>query len=165
VALHTLGGRYGELRQIISVAPTITAGAYALGQAVGGRMQFARASNGAGVEPITASGFIEALRVIDRSLQLAPLELWLFDQTFTAMADQATWNPSDADLDNCVGVIAVNTEHWFRANTQGVALVNEIELPYVTVGGDSLYGQLVCRGTPTFASVAAIRVRLSVRKD
>ena len=161
MALRTQSGRSGQWRQVITVAPTITAGAYSLNDALGGLLTFANASHGAG-----ESGVVEALRLVDRAQQRPPLELFLFDQTFTAMVDNAAWDPSDADLDNCIGHIIIPADAYTDNLDNSVATVKGIELPYVTVGSYNIYGQLVIRGgPPTFIATSDMRVRLSVVKD
>lgn len=161
MALRSQVGRSGSWRQVIDLAPTITAGAYSLNDALGGLLTFANASHGAG-----ESGIIEAIRLVDRAQQRPPLELYLFDQAFTAMVDNAAWSPSDADLNNCLGHIVIPADAYSDNATNSVATVAGLALPYVTVGTYNLYGQLVIRGgPPTFVATSDLRVRLSVRKD
>jgi len=130
---------------IISQTPTVTAGAYTAGDAVGGLLTFANAARAAGM-----GGVAKNLLVIDDAGQDVEMELWLFKQTFTAMADNAPWAPSEADLRNLVGIISTADGAWFAAGTPSVARV-EPSQGYTCVG-TSLFGQLVTRGTPTFAA-------------
>lgn len=156
----TEAGRVGYWRQVITVAPTITAGLYAANDALGGRMTFSSASIGAG-----QSGMIEAVRIVDRAVQLAPMDLVLFDQAFTATADNDPFDPSDADMESCVGVIPVTAANYWQFFDNAVAVVYPVGLPFVTVGSGDLYGQLVVRAAPTYVATTDIRVRLTVRRD
>lgn len=161
MGFSTRAGRIGQWRQVIDVVPTITAGAYSLNDALGGRMTFALAGHGAG-----ESGVVEALRLVDRAQQQVPLDLYLFDQPFTAVADNAVFDLNDPDVDNAIGVLHLLPEHYTNALTNSLALLTRIDLPYVVVGSDNLYGQLVIRGgPPTYVATSDIRVRLTVRKD
>ena len=161
MALNTQLGRTGRYRKVIDVAPTITAGAYSLNDAVGGRMTFANASHGAG-----QSGVIEALRIVDRAQQMVALDLFLFDQAFTAVADNAPFAVSDADMENYVGTIPISVANYADLSTNSGAAMYPVGLPYITVGSYNLYGQLVVRsGPPTYVATSDLRIRLSVKLD
>ena len=148
-------------RKMIDVVPTITAGAYSLNDAVGGMLIFGSASKGAG-----QSGVIEALRIVDRAQQMVALDLFLFDQAFTAVADNAAFAVSDADMENYIGLIPVSVAHYADLLTNSAASPYSFLLPYVTVGSPNLYGQLVVRsGPPTYVATSDLRIRLSVRLD
>ena len=159
-------GRVGQDRVIIDVVPTITAGAYGLGDALGGRLELTGATAGAG-----ETGVLEMIRLVDRSQQNQAIDLVLFDQAFTATADNAVFAPSDADLENSLGAIPIAVSDYYNFSTNAVAVVTPVGpwgwgFPIQTVGGNILYGQLVVRsGPPTFISTGDIRVRLTLRRD
>lgn len=161
MSILTKLGRVGQHRIAIDVVPTITAGAYSAGDALGGRLEFNGASHGAG-----ESGVVEAVRIVDRAAQGMDTDLILFDQAFTATADNAAFDPSDADLENMVGQISLlNTENYIAYTDNGVKYISGLTVPFITVGDDVLYGQLVTQGTPTYAAITDIRVRLYCRRD
>lgn len=159
-------GRVGQDRIVLDVVPVITAGAYSLGDAIGGRLEFDGATAGAG-----ETGVLEMIRLVDRAQQNVALDLVLFDQAFTAIADNAVFAPSDADLENCLGVVNVAAADYFNFSTNAVAVVSPVSpdgwgFPVQTVGSDILYGQLVVRsGPPTYVATTDIRVRLTLRRD
>ncbi len=126
----------------ISQTPTVTAGAYAANDAVGGLLTFADAARAAGM-----GGVIKNLLIVDDNGQDAIMELWLFRETFVAMADNAPWAPSEADLRKLVGIVSTADGAWYDAGTPSVGQV-EASKEYTCVG-TSLFGQLVTRGTPT----------------
>lgn len=135
----------------VSQTPTVsTSPAYTAKDAVGGLLTFAG---------IGAAGVLFGVTVIDASQQRPSLELVLFDRTFTASVDNAIFAPSDADLANCLGVVAINS--WADFSTNSVAQVSGVALPYL-LSGTSLFGQLVTRGTPTFVATSDIAVIVSV---
>ena len=162
----TRAGRVGQFRTVIDVIPVITAGAYSVNDALGGQLQFAAASVGAG-----DTGVIELVRIVDRAQQQVSLDLVFFDQAFTATADNAPFDPTDADLENCLGWFNVPQSAYNNFAGNAVALVAPLGVdgrgfPFWTVGTDSLYAQLVVRsGPPTFVATSDIRVRLLVRRD
>ena len=142
----------------ISQTPTVTAGAYSAGDAVGGLLTFANAARASG-----DGGVIKDLLILDNAGQDAELELWLFNATFTAMADNAAWAPSEADLRKLVAIVSTADGAWFAAGTPSAARV-ECSQRY-DCAATSLFGQLVTRGTPTFAATDNITVVLGLLTD
>lgn len=142
----------------IQQTPTVTAGAYSANDAVGGLLTFAGAAYGDG-----DGGVIKDLLIIDDAGQDVALELWLFNASFTAMTNNAAWAPSEADLRKLVAVIASSSGAWFAAGTPSVLRV-EVSQRY-DLDGTSMYGQLVTRGTPTFAATDDVTVVLGLLQD
>lgn len=142
----------------ISQTPTVTAGAYAANDAVGGLLTFAGAALETG-----GSGIIKQVLILDDAGQDAELELWLFNATFTAMADNAAWAPSEADLRKLIAIISTEDGAWFAAGTPSAARV-EVSQGF-NLAGTSLFGQLVTRGTPTFAATDDVTVIIALLQD
>ena len=141
------------------VTPTITAGAYAAGDAVGGLLTF---ENVARVEGRGA--LVKNVLIIDNHGQDAELELWLFKETFTAIDDNAAWAPSVADLKKLVAIISTASGTWFAAGTPSVARIPVSQ--YFELTGTSLFGQLVNRSAaPTYNAVDDITVILGLPQD
>lgn len=139
----------------VSQTPTISAGSiYASGDAVGGLLTFANAARASG-----GSIVIEAATIVDLDQEVATLELVLFDQTFTNVADNAQFDPTDADLANIIGVIPFTTYNSFVDNA--VAHRSALGLA-AKLAGTSLFGQLVVRGTPTYTATSDIVVILHI---
>ena len=143
----------------VSATPTITAGAYAAKDAVGGLLTFANAAR-------TAGGVITIMSIAltDLGNQSASLVLVLFDRTFTATADNAAFDPSDADLANCVGHVPISASDYQSFADNAAATVRNVGLQ-ITLNGTSLFGQLMCLGTPTYGSTADLTVRLGLIRD
>lgn len=142
----------------IQQTPTVTAGAYVANDAVGGLLTFANAARAAG-----GGGVIKDLIILDDAGQDAKMELWLFSQTFVAMVDNAPWAPSEADLRYLIAIITTDDGAWFSAGTPSAALV-EVSQRYDAVG-TSLFGQLVTRGTPTFANTDDVTAIIGLLQD
>jgi len=154
-------GEVGSPGTTISQTPTVTVGAYTAGDAVGGLLTFANAARVSG-----GGGVVKGVLIIDDAGQDAELELWLFNQTFTAMADNAPWAPSEADLENCIGVVSTATsdQGWMAAGTPSVCDI-EVAKRYDLVG-TSLFGQLVSpTDTPTFAATDDVTVKVMLLQD
>lgn len=145
--------------QDISVTPTITAGAYAAGDAVGGLLTFANAAS-----VYKGDGRVTKVVISDKGAQKAALDLYLFDRTFTETADNAAWDPTDADILNQIGVIHILAAEYGQGADNAVSST-DCDLDFVLVsGGTSLFGQLVAVGTPTYASTSDIQVTITVNR-
>ena len=70
--------------------------------------------------------------------------------------------PSDADLLNCIGTVLVN-EHSAFANN-GESQRRNVGL-WFEAQGTTIYGQLVARGAPTYASTSDLQVTIVVALD
>jgi hypothetical protein len=83
--------------------------------------------------------------------------------TFTAMGDNAAWAPSQADLRKLVAIVSTTDGAWYAAGTPSAARI-EVSQRYDLVG-TSMFGQLVTRGTPTFAATDDVTVIISLQQD
>lgn len=143
----------------IAQTPTITAGAYTAADAVGGLLTFEKA-----VSVYKGDARIVKVVIIDDAKQDENLILHLFDRTFTAMADNAAWSPSDADMQHSIGHIEIPAANYMPGANNSHATV-ECEFDFALVaGGTSLFGQLECVGTPTYAATDDLTVKLTVQR-
>ena len=140
----------------VSQTPTITTSAYVAADAVGGKLTFANAARVS-----AGKGIVNTVTVIDNDKENAVLRLWLFNQDFTATGDADAFDPSDADLANCSGVVPIETADYYSANDNSVACVRGVGLQY-QLTGTSLYAQLQAPGTPTFSASTDLTVKLSL---
>ncbi len=151
--------------RVITLTPVITTDAYTAGDALGGLLKFENVL----FNP-KRTGVALSLTIIDKASQDAETELVLFSETFTATADNAAFAPSDADLLNCLGTISVGAGNYatFSANSAGTKPNAGLGLhsteDYRENEASSIYGQLVTRGTPTYA-VGDIQIKLTVLQD
>lgn len=147
----------------ISVTPTITAGAYAAGDALGGLLTFPNAVSVAG-----GAGLITKVVIIDDAQQLAPVDLVLFNQTFVATANNAPFDPTDADLQNSIGYVNIaQTDYASFADNSVACKASGLRMPFefvLATGQTSLFGQLVVRNTPTYAATDDITVILTIER-
>ena len=139
----------------LSLKPTITAGAYADGDAVGGLLEFEDAALNDG-----GGGIVKNMLIIDDAGQDATLELWLFNQEFTPIVDNAAWAPSELDLENWIGTLTTAELGWNAAGTPSTITI-DTDLGYNLLG-TSLFGQLVTRDiiTPTATDDITVKIVL-----
>ena len=158
--------RMGLHVQYIQEAPTVTAGAYSAGDAVGGLLVFRNVSfEGGGrsrrTSPKGSATILDSVVIVDRASQDVQLDLVLFSEEFTPTADNGAFDPSDADLLNCIGVVKVSDYSAFNDNS--IATKSAIGLPiHLTNASGNLFGQLVTRGTPTYVAITDIAVRIGL---
>ncbi len=157
-------GRTGKRRVRIAVKPTITAGAYAVNDAVGGLLEFANAAAESGI-----GGRIVSAVVVDDKGQGAAndLVLFLFDRTFTPTADNAPLAISEGDAENTAGQVtflASNVQVINGAQPIHLYAENDPGHGFVLLG-TSLFGQLKCKGTPTYAATDDLTVILTTEQD
>jgi hypothetical protein len=138
-----------------SVTPSTTVGAYTAGQEVGGLMTFP--IGGAG------SGLLESIRVTSKSVQTTSLKLYIFDTnpTNSTWSDKTTPAINAADVSFLRGVFSLSSPD----SGLGTHTIWNLEGIACSFIGASLYGVLVCVGTPTFASASDITVKLGVVDD
>lgn len=138
-----------------SVTPGVTAGAYTAGKQAGGLMAFA--VGGAG------SGILESIRVTCKSIQTTALKLYIFDTnpTNTTWTDNSTASINALDIPFLRGVFTLSAPD----SGLGTHTVWNLEAIGCSFIGANLYGILVVVGTPTFASITDITVKLGIVDD
>ena len=141
------------------LTPTISTGIYASGEAIGGLLTFNGLLSG------SETGVIQSLVLVDQSEQSAEIDLFLFDRSVTATADNAPINISAADSLFCIGVITILATDYKDQGGQTVATVKNIGLHISAKDDKTIYGQMVVRGTPTYGAVTDLQIALSCKQD
>lgn len=145
------------MRQV-SETPTITAGAYSALDAVGGKLEFENVCT-----PYKNTGTIIQAHIHDKAKQNALLYLVLFSEDFTATADNAAFDVTDADLLHVVGTIEFPVASYRSFNDNSFVEADTILDFELIEGGTSLFGQLyVVTSTPTYAATTDLTVSLVV---
>lgn len=139
--------------------PVITAGAYLADENVGGMLEFEDFARTSG-----RGGVLSKMIIIDDASQSGQLELWLFDRTFTAGADNAAWTADEDDLENLVDVIPTTDGQWYAAGATGTVCVVELARKYLP-NASSLFGRLVTRTADTYAAVDDLTVILEAVRE
>jgi len=143
----------------VTETPVVTVGAYHAKDAVGGLLTFENAASA-----YNGGGIIRKVTVINHAGVADVLNLVLFDRTFTATADNAAFDPTDADLLNCIGRIAIAATDYEVLTDNAVATVL-CDFPFKLVAlGSSLFGQLQCEATPTYAATTDVTVKLTIER-
>lgn len=144
----------------VQVTPVIGTGAYTALDAVGPLMEFAGISS----RPDSAI-VLQSVVLVDETKLDDPINLLLFDQTFTSDADHDILAPSDAELLLCVGHIKILAADYVTLSANSIATLANINLPIKLSGASgSLFAQLQTPGTPTYGDVGAITVTLGFER-
>jgi len=131
--------------EFVSASPTISAAAiYASGDAVGGLITVGKPS-----QPV-----LQSIVLVDDDKENATTDLILFRRSVTVAADNAAFTLQNTDDDAVIGYVTFDTYKDFGSHS--VAQVTNLAL--LIPAGDSLYGQLVTRGTPTYTNTDDIRL-------
>ena len=110
-------------------------------------------------------GYILGARLIDYAVQSVSAELWVFDAAVTPPADNAAWSISDADAKKVVTVIPFTTYRASALNSVSEGVPEGGAARYECAADSmSLYGCLVTRGAPVYAT-GSLTVRLTIVRD
>jgi hypothetical protein len=138
---------------------TITheAAAYHDGDDLGAVFEIANAVADSGGEAI-----LESVTIVDAAKQSSALALLLFDSSPTvSSAENAALDIADAIIAaNCLAVISIPAASYFALNASSVVHVDVSTVVKAAAGSTSLYGQLLCKGAPTYVSTTDLTVKL-----
>ena len=148
----------------VSVTRPADTTAYAPGDVVGTAVTGTLIIPNASFGEFDAGIIQQAVVVSSAAVGTSPdLELWLFDSTVAAIADNAAWAPTDAEMLTLVGIVEFPTADWKLASTSAVCVADNISLPFNTKKGTSkLYGVLVVRNAYVPVSGEIFTLRLQV---
>ena len=97
--------------------------------------------------------------VIDRDNENDELDIVMYGRSPAGTADNAAYDPSDAELEESLGSVTVSTYKAFANNS--MASVDNIGKGLWLPEG-VLYLQCVTRATPTFTATTDLRIRFVV---
>lgn len=154
------GSKIATGKKLLDAVPVISTSIYASGDALGGKLTF----SGAAIDGAN-SGRVSSVTLTDKANQRSAMDLILFAADFTPTNDNAAFAPSGTDLVKLLGVVKIAAADWAAFSANAGVTVN-CNLPFdMAAGSTTIYGQLVARGTPTYASTSDISVRLLIEQD
>lgn len=141
----------GGLSKSIRATPTLTVHAtYAANDYVGTSgtaMVFADAAR-----IVNGKGWVVGAHLTDYALQSVACELWLFDTAITPPDDSAAWTLSDAHMARRICVIPFSTYYASALNSGADGVPASPALFQTLAASKDIYGCLVTRGAPAYAS-------------
>lgn len=154
------GAPVGKNRAVLVDVPVITTVQYTAGDALGGKQSLAEA-----VAKGQFTGVIDSITITDLAKQSLAIDVFFFDRDFTPTTDNAAFDPADADLPNCIGVVSIVAGDYAACADSSVACKRDINLPFkLDADGTTLYAQAVTRGTPTYA-IGDLTFKYGVTQD
>lgn len=143
----------------LAVTPTVsTSPAYTAKDAIGGLMTFANAARASG-----GSIYVDCVQINDKNQQMKEMDLLLFDRSITAPTDNAAFNPSDAELSNCIGYVNIAVADYKDLSNNTVA--HKAAGFTAVLNGTDLFGVLVARGASSFAAITDLTVTITIVQD
>ena len=165
--LPSIANAQAAATRFVSATPTIDTSAYATGDVMSATaMTFANA-----VAPQKAqTGYIVSVMVSDAAAQAVDLDLVLFSTlpaAGTFGADNAAFDPTDAQILTIIGVVNLGSASRFAFNDNSVHYVGSLAIPVKSVPGTggNVYGVLVARGAFTAAASTDVTVTLGIAQD
>jgi len=104
-------------------------------------------------------GVIMAVVAQDRDKEDVDFDIVMFLSDITGTTDNAAFDPTDAELNGCLGSITVTGYKDFNDNA--IATVDNVGLPYWATDGN-VYFQCVTRGTPTYTATTDLSISFMV---
>lgn len=138
-----------------SVTPTITAGAYAANDVIGGRLQF----NG------VSFGTIQTINIADKGNQAANYTLLFFDTAPTNVADNAPFDVADADIAMVFGKVYFDPSDAIVLTDNRINIKTDVGLraKSAETTGD-IWAFLYTTSTPSYSSTTDLVITLWVEK-
>jgi hypothetical protein len=147
---------------VISVTPAVsTTPAYSPEDGVGSVYDFASAFGAARL-----SGTITNVTIVDTSKQNAAMTIFFFNTSPAAglSSDNAALSVGATLMtDNCVGQVSVSASDY--SSTALASVATKLCSLSVKSLSTSLWAVMKTTGTPTYASVSALRVKLGIQQD
>jgi hypothetical protein len=147
--------------RFLTVGPTVTAGAYASGQDVGGKQTLTALTC-----PQTFTGILVSAQLIDQAKNGTAYDLVFFsgNPTGTTFTDNATLDIADADMSKISAIVNLATTDAFGFNDNGTSYKGNLSIPLSSTAG-VMYMAIVARGAPTYAATTDVTVKLSFLCD
>lgn len=148
-----------------STTPTIDAGAYLANDLIGTLLTFSNV-----FREQQPSGYLVSVCITDKAAQASDMDLYILREPFsssTVLTNNGPFDPADSDLNKIIAVVALGSTSRFSFTDNGVKCLGSLTTPVWSSGTSkrSLYGVLVARGTPTFASTSDLTITVGVSRD
>lgn len=145
--------------KVISAQVTISHDddAYTANDVVGGLLTF-NLSSPSGV------GVLNGLKITDEDNEGAALDVYIFDEAPSTIADDAAGALAIADLDKLLCKVEIAAGDYEAVNSLKFAIKDEgsegLNRAYELDSKGNLYAYVICTGTPTYAADKTIKMTL-----
>lgn len=155
-------GAIGGNTKIVKIPLTVTAGAYADKDSIGGKITITNAMRKNG-----GTGVLQTVTVMDRSGVKPTGNILIFDSNPTAatITNDAKFVASTDDLKVIATVPVASADYVVPGDTKAFASIKNLGLPVAAVGSADLYAAFVTNGTPTFGSTSDVQLVFGFLRD
>jgi hypothetical protein len=133
--------------------------AYTANDVVGGLLTF-------NVSSPSNCGILNWLKITDEDNEGAALDVYIFNEQPTAIADDDAGQLLIADLDKCITKVEIAAADYEAVNSLKFVFKDEtsegMNRSYNADSKGNLYAYVICTGTPTYAADKTIKMTLSV---
>ena len=145
---------------ILTTDLTVTAGAYAANDSIGGLQ-----SVEAGRVEAPSDKVVHSITITDKAQQKAALNIIIFkenpDDAGTTITNDAGIDIADDDLNKVIGVVEITASDYIDFTDNSVACVTAIGLP-IDSSVSTFYWTVQAVGTPTYASTSDVSVTIGM---
>ncbi|HEY6021342.1 MAG TPA: hypothetical protein VIY48_15995 [Candidatus Paceibacterota bacterium] len=145
--------------KVTSAQVTISHGtsAYTANDVIGGLLTFSLTSP-------SGCGILNGLKITDEDNEGAALDIYIFNDVPTTIADDAAGALAIGDLDKLVCKVEVAAADYEAVNSLKFAIKDEasegLNRACALDAKGNLYAYVICTGTPTYASGKALKMTL-----
>jgi hypothetical protein len=133
--------------------------AYTANDVVGGLLTFNLASP-------SGCGTLQALKITDEDNEGAALDVYIFDEAPSTIADDAAGALAIGDLDKLITKVEIAADDYEAVNSLKFVIKGEasegLSRAYELDSKGNLYAYVICTGTPTYAADKVIKMTLTV---
>ena len=150
-----------EIPKTFTQALTVTAGLYAVGDNVGGKITLTSAARASGT-----TVRLNSVVLADHDGQEAEMDITFFnaDPSGSTLTNDAATNVVVADAAKVVGTVTISPAHYYDLGDVSVANIQDIGLLITAVGSANLYCAVTTRGTPTFSATDHVNLIINLEQ-
>lgn len=148
----------GEVVEL-SITPTITAGAYSIGDVGGSLLSFDFTTIPNYTAELWSGAQIQSVNIYDDANQKIGCKLYLYKSAPASIADNAAFAPSYADLKKTIGIATFVPGDYSTVNSNALALKGGLQINF-PITSTVLYAFLVFDGAPTYAGTSDLTIEI-----
>ena len=150
-----------EIPKTFTQALTVTAGLYAVGDNVGGKITLTSAARASG-----GTVRLNSIVLADHDEQEAEMDITFFNAnpSGSTLTNDAATDVVDADAGKIAGTITISPAHYYDLGSCSVANIQDINMLITASGSANLYCAVTTRGTPTFTATDHVNVIINLEQ-
>ena len=148
--------------RVITMAPTLSLGAYSAGDQVGGLLTLENA-----LDSSSDTATVISVVVVDKAQQKAALDILFFNAQPTLLSsDNGALSISDSEMSGkFIGRVLIDASLYRDTQTSSDATVAPVGLMVQGYRSETLYAVVQSQGTPTYTSTSDLTFRVAIAQD